>query len=51
MQLRTQGLPEPFRTVQKLLGHKEVATTMIYTDVLSRGVAGVPSSADRLLGG
>jgi integron integrase len=34
------------RTVQELLGHKDVRTTMIYTDVLNRGGRGVPSPMD-----
>ena len=36
------------RTLQALLGHKDVRTPMIYTHVIRRGALGIQSPADRL---
>ena len=36
------------RTIQEVLGHSDVSTTMVYTDVMNKGGMGVRSPADLL---
>ncbi|MFN5194028.1 MAG: tyrosine-type recombinase/integrase [Cyanobacteriota bacterium] len=39
---------QDIRTIQELMGYRDVNTTMIYTHVLNRGPRGVSSPADFL---
>ena len=44
----THLLEDDIRTVQELLGHRDVSTTMTYLHVMQRGALGVKSPMDRL---
>ncbi len=39
------------RTMQELIGHRDVTTTMVYTHVVNRGSLGVKIPVERMPGG
>jgi integrase len=41
------GRRSDIRTIQELLDHKDVSTTMVYTPALNRGPGGIRSPLDR----